>query len=116
MDKPIDTHRSASLVVMQVHLLPQGLPSLARVDELATKSEPESDVVAAAAPLPDADVRCGCGAAAVRRAVDVRIVARARLDGAFCAGAGDGVRHASAGDRVDEGGLSTACGAKEREG
>lgn len=98
---------------MQIHLLPQRLPSLSRVHELSAEVEPEADVVAAPAPLPDAHVGGGRRARPVRGAVDVRVVARARLDGPLCARAGDGVRHAGAGDGVDEGGFSTACGQKD---
>lgn len=95
---------------MQVHLLAHGLAALAGVDELAAEAEAEADVVAAAAPLPHAHVAGGGGARAVRRGPHVRVVARARLDGALGARARHRVRHARARDGVDERRLAATCG------
>lgn len=69
------TYRSASFVVVQIHLFSQGFPSLAGVDELSAETEPEAYVVAAAAPLPDSYVGGGGGAGPVRDAVNVRVIA-----------------------------------------
>lgn len=104
-----DTHRSASLVVVQVHLLPERFSSLAGVDELAAEAEAKADVVAAAAPLPYAHIGGGSGAGAVRHAVDVRVVAGARLDGALGTRAWHRVRHACARYRVDERCFPATC-------
>lgn len=103
------TYRSASFIVMKVHFLSQRLPSFARIDKFPTESESEADVVAATPPFPNSDVG-GCSSTRpVRCAVDVRIVAGAGLDGAFCACARDRVRHSCAGDGVNEGGFTATC-------
>lgn len=88
---------------MEIHFFSKGFASFAGVDEFSAESEAEADVVAAAAPLPDADVGGGGGAGAVRRAVDVRVVAGAGLDGALGTRAGHCVRHARTCYRINEG-------------
>lgn len=93
---------------MQVHLLPEAAAPLSSVHEHPGELVPEVYVVRATAPLPILDAR--------HRVLDVRStplvcgVTRARLDHALGARPGHGVRHARAGDRVDERRLPETCG------
>lgn len=100
---------------MQVHLLTQRPAALAGVDEFPRELEPEPDVVTAAAPLPVPDSGDRAHAVGLRCPALVRVVTRARLDRSFAAGPRDAVRHGRAGDRVDEGRLSTSWNWEEWE-
>ena len=92
--------RSASLVVVQVHLLAQVPSALASIDELAGELEAVAYVVRTTTPFPVAR-RGWCSGL-------VGIVAGARLDAAFAAGSRDAMSHGRARDGVDEGGLSAS--------
>lgn len=92
---------------MQVHLFAEAAAPFTRVHEHPGELVPEIDVVRAPAPFPVLDARLGV--LYVRAAALVRRVARARLDHALGARPGHGVRHARAGDRVDESRLSETC-------
>jgi hypothetical protein len=93
---------------VQVHLLPEAAAPLASVHEHPSELVPEVYVVRATAPLPVLDAR--------HRVLDVRStplvcgITRARLDHALRARPGHRVRHARAGDRVDERRLPETCG------
>lgn len=49
-------YRSAGFVVMQVHFLPQCLPSFTRIDELPTEPKAKAYIVTASPPFPNSDV------------------------------------------------------------
>lgn len=99
--------RPSSLIIMQIHLLPQGLAPLACIHELPGELEAKPYVVGAATPLPVSRAR-RAGALASRRARHVRVVARARLHAALGAGARHRVRDRGTGDGVDEGCFAAA--------
>lgn len=90
-EKKVWTHHTSGLVVVQVHHVANVASLLAGVDELARELDAELDVVGTAAPLP-----VGAGRAALR------VIARARLDGALGAGPRHRVRHRRRHQRVDE--------------
>lgn len=104
----IDTYHAAGFVVVQVHLLPEAAAPLASVHEHPGELVPEVYVIRTTTPLPVLDAR--------NRVLDVRAtplvrgVARACLDHALRARPGHRVRHARAGDRVDERRLPETCG------
>lgn len=95
---------------MQVHLFPEAAAPLASVHEHPGELVPKVNIVRTSTPLPVLD--------AWHRVLDVRAtplvcgVARARLDHALRARPGHRVRHARAGNRVDERRLSETCGSK----
>jgi hypothetical protein len=101
------THRSASLVVMNVHLLTQVPTPLARVHELAGELEAVADIVRAPPPLPVEQTRNGGGRLRCPRLVAV--VTRAGLNTSLAARPCYCVRHPRAGNGVDEGRFSTTC-------
>jgi len=106
----LDTHHAAGFVVVKVHLLPEAATPLASVHEHPGELVAEVYVVRTTTPLPVLDAR--------NRVLDVRAtslvrgVARARLDHALRARPGHRVRHARAGDRVDERRLPETCGSQ----
>lgn len=104
----LDTHHAAGFVVVQVHLLPEAAAPLASVHEQPGELVPEVNVVRTTTPLPVLDARNRV--LDVRATTLVRSVARARLDHALRARPGHRVRHARAGDRVDERRLPETCG------
>lgn len=107
---PIErTYRSARFVVMEVHFFSEGFPSFAGVDEFPAESESEADIVAATAPFPYTDVGCRCGAGPVRRAVDMRVVTGAGLDGALGARSGHRVGHTRTCYGVNESRFTASC-------
>lgn len=105
----IDTYRSTSFIVVQVHFFSQCFPSFACVDKFPAESEAEADVVAASAPFPNAHIGGDSSSRAVRRSVYVRVVTCARLDRAFSASAGHSMCHSSAGYCIDKSCFSTTC-------
>lgn len=99
---------------MQVHLLPQGPPSLPGVYELPGKLVAEADVVGASAPFPVSHP--GRRARGVGPSPGlVAVIAGAGLYAALATGPGDGVGHRRAGDGVDERRLSATCKTTEGE-
>lgn len=102
------TYHSSSLVVMQIHLLPETPAPLPRVHELPAELEAEPDVVRTPSPLPVPNTP---GHGVVSRnpgpALVVTVVAIARLNCALTAGPGHRVRHCRTGDGVDESRLTT---------
>jgi hypothetical protein len=94
-----DMH-SASLVVVNVHLLPQIATPFSDIDELAGELEAVADVVGAAAPLPVAQAWHSNGD--LWRPRLVTVVTRARLDATLAARPGYRVRHPRTHDGVDE--------------
>ena len=127
------THRSASLVVMQVRGAPQISPSLVDVDEISREPVAERDVVAAAAPLPISRTcrpRCARWGGACRPLAPastpgpltalrswevVSLAARAGIDGARTTGAGQRVRQGGARYGVNERRFPTTCARKTQQ-
>lgn len=98
---------------MQVHLLPDVPSPLSRIDEFPGELESESDIVGAAAPLPVPDPRrapAGPGPRGLYSPGLVAVVTGAGLNAALGTGASYCVSHSSAGDGVDEGGLTATWG------
>lgn len=98
---------------MQVHLLAEAAPALSGVHEHASELVPEINVVRTSAPFPVLDARHGV--LYVRATALVRGVTCASLDHSLGARPGHGVRHAGAGDGVDERCLSETCVAKRKK-
>ena len=101
------TYHSASLVVVNVHLLSQIATPFSDIDELAGELEAVADVVGAAAPLPVAQAWHSNGD--LWRPRLVTVVTRARLDATLAARPGYRVRHPRTHDGVDERRFSATC-------
>lgn len=99
------SYRSAGLVVVQVHLLAEWAPPLARVHELPGELEAVVDVVGAAAPLP---VGGGRGGASLATPRVVAVVAGASRHAALATRPCDRVCDPRRRDRVDERRLAAA--------
>ena len=101
------THRSASLVVVNVHLLSQITSPFSDIDELARELEAVADVVGATTPFPVAQSWHSNGD--LWRPRLVTVVTRARLDATLAARPGYRVRHPRTHDGVDESCFSATC-------
>lgn len=109
------TYPSSSLVIMQIHFLPQISSPLSSIDKFPAEFETKIYVIRAAAPVPFAGASpspsaTGGGCAGYLGTTPVvRVVTVAGADGTFAAGAGYGMGDGGAGYCVDEGGFSTTC-------
>jgi hypothetical protein len=102
------TYPSACFVVVEVHLLPDGLAPFPRVDEFPADREPESNVVRAAPPFEVPDSGDGSVPRDLGPALVVRL-AVASVDGALAAGPRNRMGHRRTRYGVDESRFSASC-------
>jgi hypothetical protein len=101
------THRSASLVVVNVHLLAQISASFSDIHELTRELEAVADVVGATAPFPISQAWHSNGD--MWRPRLVTVITRARFDATLAARPGYRVCDPRTHDGVDEGRFSATC-------
>jgi hypothetical protein len=109
MNIEYSTHRSARLIVVQIHLLAQRPPSLACIHKLPRKLEPESNVVRTSTPLPVTHAHHLRQIGRLRRPCLMTVVTRTRLYRSFAASARYRMRHRCTSDGIDERRFSAAC-------
>lgn len=108
-------YRSASFIVVQIHLFPQCSTPFSRVNKLSWEFESESNIVRASAPFPVAYTGHSTRIARLWRTWLMAIVTSTRFNRSFTTCPGYRMCYRCAGYRIDERCFSASCNDKKEK-